>query len=239
MTALQLEVTPSAQPEIAATAVGRARQVVQVGLDDGDLHADRWSIDAEGRGTIIFEGVTIRPPMRGVHNLRNTMLALAAARICGVDIERAARSIELMPLPAMRADWQRVGRATVINDAYNANPGSARTAIDMLATATSTQRVAILGTMRELGSNTAYYHDEIARAAIASPADIVAGIGEFSGALQRVAPNDARVLVAPDVDELWPLLAPRLASDTTILLKASRGVRLERILSHITTWAAT
>ena len=60
-----------------------------------------------------------------------------------------------------------------------------------------------------------------------------------SAALRRVAPDDARVVTAPDVDELWPRLAPRLAPDATILLKASRGVRLERILPHITTWATT
>ena len=107
----------------------------------------------------------------------------------------------------------------------------------MLAMAQTSQRVAILGTMRELGPQTARYHDDIARAAISSPADIIAGIGEFSDALRRVAPNDPRIVTAQDVDELWLLLIPRLAPDATILLKASRGVKLERILSNITNWA--
>jgi UDP-N-acetylmuramoyl-tripeptide--D-alanyl-D-alanine ligase len=110
--------------------------------------------------------------------------------------------------------------------------------LEMLAAAQTSQRVAILGTMRELGPHTAQYHDDIARSALSSPAHIIAGIGEFRDALRRVAPDDPRVVTAHDVDELWPLLSPRLVPDATILLKASRGVKLERILSNITTWAA-
>jgi UDP-N-acetylmuramoyl-tripeptide--D-alanyl-D-alanine ligase len=143
-----------------------------------------------------------------------------------------------MPVPPMRAAWQSVGLATILNDAYNSNPGSARAALEMLAAAQTSQRVAILGTMRELGPHSARYHDDVARAAVSSSADIIAGIGEFHDALHRVAPNDPRVVTARDVDDLWPLLSPRLAPDATILLKASRGVKLERILPDITTWAA-
>ena len=63
--------------------------------------------------------------------------------------------------------------------------------------------------------------------------DIVAGIGEFAGALAAAAPSDLRVVVAPDVPELWSLLAPRLASDAVILLKGSRGTRLERLIPFL------
>jgi UDP-N-acetylmuramoyl-tripeptide--D-alanyl-D-alanine ligase len=196
-----------------------------------------WSIDSEGQGTIVFDGVTIRPPVRGLHNLRNAMLALAVARECTVPAFLAGPSIETMPVPSMRAAWQRIGRVVVINDAYNSNPGSARAAIEMLASSQASQRVAILGTMRELGPDAARYHDDVARVAIQSPADIIAGIGDFASALRRVAPTDPRVVVAADVDDLWPLLTPRLVPGAIILLKASRGVKLERILPHITTWA--
>ena len=59
---------------------------------------------------------------------------------------------------------------------------------------------------------------------------MVAGIGEFARALAAAAPNDARVLTAPDVPDLWPLLSARLAPDAVILLKGSRGTRLERLI---------
>ncbi|MBI1808590.1 MAG: UDP-N-acetylmuramyl peptide synthase, partial [Gemmatimonadetes bacterium] len=51
------------------------------------------------------------------------------------------------------------------------------------------------------------------------------------------AAGDARVVTASDVDDLWPLLAPRLAADAAILLKASRGVKLERLVPLLTAWA--
>ena len=234
---IPIAITPSAQPEIGDAATHRARRVIRAGLDDGDVRADRWSIDASGQGTIVFDGVTVQPPLRGLHNLRNTMLALAAAQVYDVPIEAAAHAIVSMPVPPMRTAWHTVGRATLINDAYNANPGSARAAIDMLAAAQGSQRVVVLGTMRELGPDAARYHDDIARAAIASPVDVIAGIGDFRDAFHRVAPKDPRVVTAPDVDELWPLLASHLAPDATILLKASRGVRLERLIPYLTDWA--
>ena len=234
-----IAITPTAQPEIGAAAARRARRVIQAGLDDGEVRADQWSIDASGAGTIVIDGVTVRPPLRGLHNLRNTMLALAAARVYDVPMQTAAHAIETMPVPPMRTAWQTIGRATLINDAYNANPGSARAAIEMLSAAQASQRVVVLGTMRELGPEAARYHDDIARLAVASSADVVAGIGDFSGALRRVAPSDSRVITAPDTEELWPLLQPRLVPDATILLKASRGVRLERLVPYLTTWATS
>ena len=234
---VEIAITPSAQPEIAEAAAHRARHVIRAGLDNGDVRADRWSIDPSGQGTIVFQGVAIKPPLRGLHNLRNTMLALAAAQVHDVPVEVAAHAIETMPVPPMRTAWQTIGHATVINDAYNSNPGSARAAIEMLAATQAPQRVIVLGTMRELGPDAARYHDDIARLAATSPADVVAGIGDFQAALRRVAPNDARIVTAEDVDDLWPLLAPQLASGATILLKASRGVRLERLLPYLTDWA--
>jgi len=63
-------------------------------------------------------------------------------------------------------------------------------------------------------------------------------VGDFAAALARVGAGDSRVVTAPDVDELWAALAPRLEPDAVILLKASRGVRLERMVPHVTAWAA-
>jgi UDP-N-acetylmuramoyl-tripeptide--D-alanyl-D-alanine ligase len=137
----------------------------------------------------------------------------------------------------MRANWQRIGKALVINDAYNSNPGSAVAAIEMLTSAPGTQKIAVLGSMLELGANSDRCHDDVARAVLASPADLIAATGEFVAALERLAPGDTRVVLGADVEQLWSLLEPRVDCDATILLKASRGAKLERILPHITSWA--
>lgn len=218
----------------AATAAGR---LVRAGLDHGDVCATSWKLESDGTGTVVVDGATIHSPMRGTHNLRNLMLALAAAREVGVSAGDAALGIARLTPPPMRANWQRIGRALVINDAYNSNPGSAIAAIEMLALAPGIQKVAVLGSMLELGASSDRCHDSVARAALAAPVDIIGGVGEFAAALQRLAPDDERVFVARDVDELWLALESRLVDDATILLKASRGAKLERILPHITSWA--
>jgi UDP-N-acetylmuramoyl-tripeptide--D-alanyl-D-alanine ligase len=97
--------------------------------------------------------------------------------------------------------------------------------------------VAVLGTMRGLGAHAPRLHEEVARAAMASPVEIVAGIGEIGEALRAIGSGDARVVVADDVDDLWTALEPRLAPDAVILLKASRGVKLERLVPPLTEWA--
>jgi UDP-N-acetylmuramoyl-tripeptide--D-alanyl-D-alanine ligase len=231
-------IAPSAQPEIAQAARGKARRVLIAGLEpNADLKPDRWEIGPDGLGVVEVAGVIIRPPVRGVHNLRNAMLALAVARECGVTYEDAAAGIASMPQPKMRVAWEQVGNVTLINDAYNANPGSTRAAIELLqGTGSGRQRVIVLGTMRELGAASEQCHADIAGLALASGADIVAGIGEFAPALEKQNERE-RVITAPDVDDLWPQLKARLQRDAIILLKASRGVQLERLVPHLTTWA--
>jgi UDP-N-acetylmuramoyl-tripeptide--D-alanyl-D-alanine ligase len=231
-------IAPSGQPEIAAAARERAKRVVVAGLDDNaDLKPDRWEIAQDGLGVIEIAGTTVRPPVRGLHNLRNAMLALAVARECGVSYEDAALGIAAMPQPKMRSAWEQLGDVTLINDAYNANPGSTRAAIELLeGTGSGRQRVIVLGTMRELGSASAQCHADIAGLALASGADIVAGIGEFASALEKQKERE-RVITAPDVEDLWPQLQARLERNAIILLKASRGVELERLVPHLTTWA--
>ncbi|MGI9139810.1 MAG: UDP-N-acetylmuramoyl-tripeptide--D-alanyl-D-alanine ligase [Gemmatimonadaceae bacterium] len=235
---VEVGIAPASQPEIVDAARGRARSVVSAGLDDGDFKARSWRLAADGKGEIDIDGVTVRSPLRGAHNLRNAMLALAVARSCGVTMEDAARGIAAMPQPKMRTAWEQIGPATVINDAYNSNPGSARAAIELVRAADgSRQRVIVLGTMRELGSGAAQCHVEIAHLALESGADVVAGIGDFAVALGESSGGPARVVTADDVEALWPQLEPLLKPDALILLKASRGVRLERLLPYLTTWA--
>ncbi|MEO7038702.1 MAG: UDP-N-acetylmuramoyl-tripeptide--D-alanyl-D-alanine ligase [Candidatus Elarobacter sp.] len=236
----KIAVVPASQPEIAAAAQGRAARVVSAGLDSGDVRASRWRVDADGLGEIEIEGVTVHPPARGTHNLRNAMLALAVARELGMSMADAARGVSRATFPSMRMEMAPIGkgRATLINDAYNASPASMRAAIEMLAGAgAGRQRVAVLGTMRELGTHAPRLHEEVARAALASPVEIVAGMGEIGEALRSVGSGDSRVVVGGDVDELWAALEPRLAADAVILLKASRGVKLERLIPPLTEWA--
>ncbi len=234
-----LAVAPSAQPEIGEAARDRAQRVVNAGLDTGDVRPSAWGIQPDGQSWLDLNDVHVRVPLRGVHNLRNAMLALAVAREQGVSVEDAARGIAMMPAPPMRVNFEPYGAALVINDAYNSNPGSARAALELLEHAGSgRQRVAVLGTMLELGPHADRLHDDVARAALALPLELVAGVGAFADALTRVAPGDPRVVSGPDPEATWTALRSRLSTDAVILLKGSRGVRLERLVPLISEWAS-
>jgi UDP-N-acetylmuramoyl-tripeptide--D-alanyl-D-alanine ligase len=235
---VSLAIAPSGQPEIAEAAKRLAKRTLTAGLDSGDVTPRSWRIERDGRGVLELDGVIISPPLRGKHNLENAMLAITVAKEYGVSDPSIANGIARMAVPKMRAAWETIGRATVINDAYNSNPGSARAALGLLAgIGPGRQRVVVLGTMRELGPSSDTLHDEISRLALESGADVIAGIGDFAASLGRVAGSDARVVTAESLEEIWPLLSPRLQPDAVILLKASRGIQLERLLPHLTTWA--
>jgi len=235
-------VVPASQPDVVAEAGRRARRVIAAGLDAGELRPTRWGLETDGSGWIELADMKVQPPLRGVHNLRNAMLALAVARELGVAVGDAARGIATMPVPPMRSNVEQLGRATLINDAYNSNPGSARAALELLQHAgNGRQRVAILGSMLELGPGGPALHDALAREALDSPLEIIAGIGEFAAALGRLTGRDAsragRVVTAPDVESLWQRLSSRVDADAVILLKGSRGVRLERLVPVLRAWA--
>jgi UDP-N-acetylmuramoyl-tripeptide--D-alanyl-D-alanine ligase len=233
-----LAVLPAIYPDAVSIAQRTARATITTGLTDADATPDAWQLDDVGRPVIRWGGEDIMLPLRGAHQAANAVLALATARACGAPASDSARGLRQMPVPSMRGVWQPLGDAVLINDAYNANPPSMRAAFDLLSSVgDGRQRVAIIGTMRELGTSAAEQHREVARAALASRADLIAAVGEFVPAFDDVAPNDARVVVADDIDTLWPLLEPRLARNAVILLKASRGMRLERLVPSLSTWA--
>ncbi len=239
---VETAIVPSDEVSLVAEARRRARRTITAGLEHGDLAAASYGLLEDGSGWLTVGDARVDVPLRGLHNLRNAMLALAVAREIGVSLGDAGAAISALDpsrLPAMRCAVEPLGDGWLINDAYNSNPGSARAALALLATVgKERQRVAVLGTMRELGQHSARAHREIARVALDSGASLIAGIGDFEHALLAEAPNDARVVTAADVGELWPLLRARLSGDAVILLKASRGVRLERLLPQLNAWAA-
>lgn len=227
----KLAVTPRSQPEVAAAARGRALRVIEAGLDGGDVCPDAWGLDSGAKGWCTFGESRLAMPFVGLHNLRNAMLAMAVARACGVPDEAAVAGMAALSTPSMRSALEPLGGLLLLNDAYNANPASAREALyTMDAIGTPRPRVAVLGSMLELGQQGPAFHDEIARAALASRADVIAGVGLFVAAFARVAPADPRVITAPDADALWPLLRHRIPADALVLLKGSRGTRLERLV---------
>ena len=233
--AVPVVVTPAAHPEVAAGIRGEGQQVVVAGLDAGHLQPLEWRLESDGSGTLTFDDGELHIPLRGAHNLRNAMLAVTVARGFGVTLEQMQFGLSRMVQPSMRAAVDTIGSVLLVNDAYNANPPSMRAALDLLeAVGQGRPLVAVLGTMRELGAGRDALHDDIARDAVRRPLALIAGIGDFAAALRRVAADDPRLVLADDAPLAVAELLGRAPRTAAILLKGSRGARLERLVAPIT-----
>lgn len=226
------------RPEVVARAKRVHRNVRVAGLGEDaspELRGQITDADAEGRFRFRWRDQEIALRLRGRHNVRNALLALAVADVLDVPEAAAAAGVASVEPWGMRGEIQRVGGLTLLVDCYNANPTSVRAALDLLLTLpASGRRVVILGTMLELGSRSGELHDEVLRELARRPIDLVVATGEFATAAARVAELDALTVIAePGPDAAYVRLRARLQGNELVLLKASRGVRLERLIPEI------
>jgi UDP-N-acetylmuramoyl-tripeptide--D-alanyl-D-alanine ligase len=154
----------------------------------------------------------------------------------GLDRQKSARALEGFSMPGGRGEVLEAGGLTILNDCYNANPQSFRAAIATARALRNGRRlVFIAGTMRELGPDSAALHAEIARALVDLAPEVLGAVGDFVPALAPYADRlGDRLVTAADPLALGPLIARRLQGGEVVVLKASRGVALERILPALT-----
>jgi UDP-N-acetylmuramoyl-tripeptide--D-alanyl-D-alanine ligase len=181
--------------------------------------------------------VVVRLPLAGVHNAKNGAAALAVALASGVPIVDAALALETLALPPHRSAAVPAGGRVILDDCYNANPDSMRAALaSVVASAGSARAFAVLGDMLELGPDAEDLHRAVGRAAGARLAGLAAA-GTFAGALvdgARAAglPAD-RAVVAATPEDAATRVATWTAPGDWVLVKASRGMRLERAVAAL------
>jgi UDP-N-acetylmuramoyl-tripeptide--D-alanyl-D-alanine ligase len=219
-------------PELAAGARKRAREVRTAGLRGADLVPDQVTLDESARPVISIGQRTFVLSARGLHQADNAIRVWAVVEALGLDREAAARALENFAIPGGRGELVQEGTLTILNDCYNANPQSFRAAIATARSLRGNRRlVFVAGTMRELGGDAEALHREVAQALVELRPDLLAAVGEFVPALEPYTGTlGDRLVTAPDPLVLAPLLVQRLQGDEIVVLKASRGVALERIL---------
>jgi len=233
---LPLAVVGMVPENLAARARQLAREVITAGVDArADCHPDSWQLAPDGRVILEFRGATLRLPLVGSHQAENAMLALALAEALGTSIDEVVRSMETVTLPGGRCQVLQSGDLTIVHDAYNANPSSVAAALETLKVLGAGRPLVILvGTMLELGADSPQAHEGVADLIVETEPDLVGAVGEFVPALERHRQRlRDRLVVAQDPDELGKVVAARLSGNEVVLLKASRGVRLERALAHL------
>lgn len=237
-----LAVVGARPPELAERARLLAGRVLVAGLDGGaDWQAEDLVLGPDGRATFMVRGVRVELPVPGRHMVANALIALAAAHATGVRLADAAAAVGAAALPGGRSEVREIGGVTLINDCYNSNPASLRAALDLLVAVRGSRRsVAVVGTMRELGSESARLHREAAEAVVAARPAVVAAIGEFATAFAGLGlPAGTRLVAGATPDAVAGGLKAELRRDDVVLLKASRGVQLERIIPMLWPEAAS
>jgi len=223
-------------------------QVLRVGWSpSADVTINSWAPDGLGQRFTLNSprtGWNFRMPLPGAHNAMNAALAIAAARRLGVDDEAIREGLANVAPAPMRGDVREIkvegGSVRLINDAYNANPESMLAAIRMLLDvgARSKRRIVILGDMLELGDQDAALHTELARH-IASLDDIDRailigrGMGHAADHLAEVWPASRLKRYKKVTSQVIASVAGGIEPGDAVLVKASRGVRLERIATGI------
>ncbi len=202
---------------------------------DVDLRARDIRIDARGDVRFDWNQTEVHVPLRGRHNARNALIALGVASQWGVDIAEAVAALATLKPAKMRGELHEYGKLTVIADCYNSNPASLASAIDLLESLPQQRRrVAVVGSMLELGPGSAELHERAAQQIADAKVDLIVATGEFVPAFESLREKlGQRLILEKDPLEAWTSLKTRLHGDELILLKGSRGVALERLLPHL------
>jgi UDP-N-acetylmuramoyl-tripeptide--D-alanyl-D-alanine ligase len=178
----------------------------------------------------------VRLQVPGLHNVRNALAAVAAAYALGVAPAAAATGLAAYAGTKGRLQ-HRAARdgAALIDDTYNANPDSVRAAIAVLAAADG-KRVLVLGDMGELGEAGPALHAEVGEEARRSGIDHLLTLGELSDAAARAFGSGGKHF--QELGDLCAALDPLLGGATTVLVKGSRFMRMERVVERFVTGEA-
>jgi UDP-N-acetylmuramoyl-tripeptide--D-alanyl-D-alanine ligase len=213
-------------------AFGDAGEVRAADVVDEGIDGTRFVLAAGG------EREPVRLGIAGRHNVANALAATAAARAIGVPLATACRALETFAAPTMR--MQRVvldSGAVVLNDCYNANPGSMAAALQTLAASRAARRFAALGEMLELGASAERAHRELGTRAGGAGLAALYLMGTHAALVRDAAVAAGlaadRITIAPTHDALAAMLRATLRDGDLLLLKGSRGAALERVLAGL------
>ncbi|HJX87618.1 MAG TPA: UDP-N-acetylmuramoyl-tripeptide--D-alanyl-D-alanine ligase, partial [Gemmatimonadales bacterium] len=229
---VELAIVGTEPAELATGARARARRVRTAGLQGADLVPERVELGPEARPVLTLGGETFTLAARGLHQADNAVRVWAVVEELGLERAAAARALEGFRLPGGRGELLEANGLTILNDCYNANPQSFRSVIATARALRGNRRlVMVAGTMRELGGDSERLHAEVAGELVNLEPNLLAAVGDFVPALAPYAGRlGDRLLTAADPPALAPLLAARVRPGDVVVLKASRGVALERVL---------
>jgi len=209
---------------------GGTAAVRAVGEPVDDERGLRFTLEAGGARQEVTLGLA------GRHNVINALAAAAAGVALGIPLADVARGLAAVRPVAGRCVWRQAGAVSILDDTYNASPVSVRAALDTVDAHRRGRRViVVLGDMLELGAITDDTHREVGRAVAALPADEFVGVGRAMQAAVDAAKEagltEARHLTT--FEDTVAHLLKRLTAGDLVLVKGSRGMRMERVVDAL------
>jgi UDP-N-acetylmuramoyl-tripeptide--D-alanyl-D-alanine ligase len=177
-----------------------------------------------------------RLPLVGEHNILNALAAVAVGLARGLKLAEAVGALATLVPSDKRGQVVQLGNITVINDCYNSNPKALRAMVDALAAMKAGRRIVVAGEMLELGPAGEEMHRAAGQHAAEKKIDVLIGVRGLAEAMvdaARQARAQAEFVATPEEAGEW--LARETRDGDVVLLKASRGVKLEKALE---TWKA-
>lgn len=170
----------------------------------------------------------------GAYNADNVMAALAVGNHFGVLFEDAVKAISSYVPSNNRSQMTRTQRNTLVVDAYNANPTSMAAALDNFSNISSDRKIAMLGDMLELGEESMPEHKSVINSALGRGLEKVFFVGkEFGRAAEEMALQTESAMFFLTSDDLAAYLAENKLSGATVLIKGSRGTRMEKVIETL------
>jgi UDP-N-acetylmuramoyl-tripeptide--D-alanyl-D-alanine ligase len=205
------------------TSVVRAQKIEEGGAD-----GMRFEVYADG------ETLPVRLALLGRHNITNALAAIAVGLEAALPLARCVEAIEQLRPESKRGEVLRYAGATVINDCYNSNPEALQSMIQTLASMPARRRILVAGEMLELGPEAVALHRACGEAAAKAGIDVVVGVrGNGQAIVEGAHTAGAEALFLANGDEAGAWLKQELREGDVVLLKASRGVKLERALEAL------
>jgi UDP-N-acetylmuramoyl-tripeptide--D-alanyl-D-alanine ligase len=175
--------------------------------------------------------ISIRLTLPGVHNVANALAAVAAGLACNLSLIDIRDGLEaLQPVDGRLRSIRTAQDVVVVDDCYNANPGSVRAAIDMLASCPG-RRTLVLGAMLELGANSGALHREVGEYARTSGIDQLWGVGQELEVCVKAFGANGRFF--RDRAAVLSNLEGQFGAGDTVLVKGSRGAGMEQVLKAL------
>jgi UDP-N-acetylmuramoyl-tripeptide--D-alanyl-D-alanine ligase len=218
---------------IAARTRGK---VILAGTSAGAIRASEISQSGFGTDFTILERAhrcRAQLPVPGLHMVQNALLAVAAGRVFGLSLEDCAAGLAAAPLTKARLQIREIHGVRFIDDTYNANPDSMKAALRTLVELDADgKRIAVLGEMKELGSESELAHREVGETAATFGIDQLVTIGDMAEAIARAAhagglKNTTSVRSTAEAAELLGEIAQ---PGDLILVKGSRSARTEHVI---------